>query len=80
MKLDYKVSKIFQEISLFELETLHHLCELERTQMLQSLALAVLKSPTLDICYQAIDQTLLSLKETFSATTHVLKSITIIRF
>ena len=36
-------SSIFQEISLTELETLHHLCELERTQILQSLALAVLK-------------------------------------
>ena len=30
-------------MSLSELETLHHLCELERTQILQSLALAVLK-------------------------------------
>ena len=27
---------------LFELEIFHHLCELERTQILQSLALAVL--------------------------------------
>ena len=35
-------SRIFQETSLSELETLHHLCELERTQILQSLALAVL--------------------------------------
>ena len=32
-------------MSLSELETLHHLCELERTQILQSLALAVLKIP-----------------------------------
>ena len=32
-------------MSLFELETLHHLCELERTQILQSLALAVLNLP-----------------------------------
>ena len=45
MKLDYKVSRIFQEMSLSELETLRHLCELERTQILQSLALAVLKKP-----------------------------------
>ena len=30
-------------MSLSELETLHQLCELERTQILQSLALAVLK-------------------------------------
>ena len=32
-------------MSLLELETLHQLCELERTQILQSLALAVLKIP-----------------------------------
>ena len=45
MKLDYKISRLFQEMSLSELETLHHLCELERTQILKSLALAVLKIP-----------------------------------
>ena len=45
MKLDYSGSRIFQEMSLSELETLHQLCELERTQILQSLALAVLKIP-----------------------------------
>ena len=45
MKLDYTISKIFQETSLIELETLHQLCELERTQLLQSLPLAVLKIP-----------------------------------
>ena len=28
-----------------ELETLHHLCEIQRTQNLQSLVLAVLKIP-----------------------------------
>ena len=32
-------------MSLTELETLHQLCELERTPILQSLALAVLKMP-----------------------------------
>ena len=42
-KLDYTISRIFQEMSLTELETLHQLCGLERTQVLQSLALAVLK-------------------------------------
>ena len=42
MKLDYTISRIFQKVSLSELETLHHLCELERTQILQSLAFAVL--------------------------------------
>ena len=45
LKLDYIISRIFQEMSLSDLETLHHLCELERTQVLQSLALAVLKMP-----------------------------------
>ena len=45
MKLDYTISRIFQEIPLSELETLHQQCELERTQILQSLALAVLKIP-----------------------------------
>ena len=43
MNLDYIISRIFQEMLQSELETLHHLCELERTQILQSLALAVLK-------------------------------------
>ena len=43
MKLDYTISRVFKEISPSELETLHQLCELERTQILQSLALVVLK-------------------------------------
>ena len=45
MKLNYTIVRIFQEMSLSELETLHHLCELELTQILQSLALAVRKIP-----------------------------------
>ena len=45
MKKDFTISRIFQEMSLTELETLHQLCELERTQILQSIALAVLKIP-----------------------------------
>ena len=45
IKLDYTISRIFQEIFLTEIETVHQLCELERTQTLQSLALAVLKIP-----------------------------------
>ena len=45
IKLDYTISRMFQEMSMTELETLHQLCELERTQILQSLALAVLKIP-----------------------------------
>ena len=43
MKFDYTNSRIFQEMSLSELKTLHHLCELNIN--LQSLALAVLKKP-----------------------------------
>ena len=42
MKLEYTISGIFQKMSLSELETLHQLCELDRTQILQSLKLAVL--------------------------------------
>ena len=49
MKLDYTISKIFQEMSLSELETLHQFCELDRTEILQSLSLAVLKIPSLII-------------------------------
>ena len=45
MKLGYTKCGIFQEMALTELETLHQLCELQRTQILQSLALAVLKIP-----------------------------------
>ena len=45
IKLDYTISRVFQEMSLSELETLHHLCEFERTHILQSLALPVLKIP-----------------------------------
>ena len=45
MKLEYTVNRIFQEMSLTELETLNQLSQLERTQILQSLALAVLKIP-----------------------------------
>ena len=45
MKLDYTMIKFFQDLSLSELETLHHLCEPERTQISQSLALAESKLP-----------------------------------
>ena len=34
-KLDYTIKRTFQEMSLSELETLHQLCELEGTQILQ---------------------------------------------
>ena len=62
MRLNYTTSIIFQEISLSELETLHQLCELERTQILQSLALGVLNIQ--DIYYQELDQTSLTMRET----------------
>ena len=45
MKLDYTISRTFQEMSLTQLEKLHQLCKLERTQILQSFALAVLRIP-----------------------------------
>ena len=45
MKLDYTIRRMFQEMSLSQLETLHQLCKLERTQILQSLAIAVSKVP-----------------------------------
>ena len=34
MQLEYNINRIFQEMYLTELETLHQLCELERTQIL----------------------------------------------
>ena len=45
LKLDYTISRVLKEYSRSEQETLHHLCELEVTQILQSLALALLKKP-----------------------------------
>ena len=45
MKLIYTKSRLFQKLSLSELEMLHHLCELGRTQTSQSVALAILKIP-----------------------------------
>ena len=41
--LEFTISRNFQETSLSDFETLHHLCQLERTQILQSLALPVVK-------------------------------------
>ena len=62
MKLNYTGSRIFQEMSLTELETLNQLSELERTQILQSLALAVLKSHCARYLLQEIDQISLNTK------------------
>ena len=74
MKLDYTISRIFQEMVLSELETLHQLCELERTQILQSIALAVLKVPYVGyLLSPEIDQILLIMKEIFYGITLVPK-------
>ena len=56
MKLDYIKSGVFQEMSLTEHETLHHFRELARTHILQSLAVAVLKSFMQNIHCQEPDQ------------------------
>ena len=60
-------------MSLTELERLHQLCELERTQILQSFALAALKIPLKDIYSQVINQILLITKETYYGITLVPK-------
>ena len=65
MKLDYTISRIFQEMSISELETLHQLCELERTQILQSLALAVLKTPYAGYLLSGNRSNFFIMKETF---------------
>ena len=74
MKLDYTISRFFQEMSLSETEKVHHLCELVRTKILQSLALAVLKNPMQDLYYQTIDHISLTTNEKFSVTTRILKT------
>ena len=73
MMLDYTISRIFREMSLSELETLHHLLELERTQILQSLALAVLKILYAGYCFQEIYHFLLITMEIYYGITHVIK-------
>ena len=44
-KIENTRSRIFQGKSFSKLETIQHVCELEQTQVLQLLALAVLKEP-----------------------------------
>ena len=74
ISLDCKISRIFQEMSLSELETLHHLCELERTQILQSLALAVLKIPYARYFLSGIRSNFIDYEENiFHDITHVRK-------
>ena len=77
MKLDYTIGRIFQEMSLPELEILK---ELERTQILQSLALAVLKIIYEDIYYQEMDRILLNTRKHTMILHLYQKSITIICF
>ena len=81
MKLDYTISRIFQEMSLSELETLHQLCELERTQILQSLALAVLKTPYAGYLLSGNRSNFIDYEGNILCITPVpKKSITLIRF
>ena len=35
VKLNYTISRVFQQMLFSELEAIHHLCELERTQIIQ---------------------------------------------
>ena len=68
LKLDYTISGIFQEMSLTELETFHQLCELKRSQVLQLLALAVIKIPYAAY-FLSTDQFLLTTKEKYYGIT-----------
>ena len=74
MKLNFTISRIFQEMSLSELEALHYLCELERTQILQSLAVAVLKLPYAGHLLSGNRSILLNTKEIYCGITHVRKN------
>ena len=78
MKLDYTISRVFQEMSLSELETLHRLCELEKTKILQSLALEVLKLPYAGYLQSGNRTYFLTTKEIYYGITHVRKIVTII--
>ena len=76
MKLDYTISGIFQEISLSELETLHRLCELERTQIIQSLHLQYQNYLMQDIFWsgnRSNCKIVSTMKEVYYVITHVRK-------
>ena len=75
MKLDYTTSRIFQEKFLTELEKLDQLCELERIQILQSLALAVLKIPYAGSLFSGNRSNFIDYKETHYGITLVPKKI-----
>ena len=80
MKLDYTISRIFQEMSLTDLESLHQLCELERTQILQSLAPAVLRITYVGYLLSGNRSILLTTKEIYYGIILVLKKTTFICF
>ena len=63
-------------MSLSALDT--YLCEVERTQILEFLALAVLKYPMQDTFSQAVSQTFLFMKETSFKTIHAVKNLSTI--
>ena len=73
MKLDYTLSKIFQEMSSSELETFHHLCELEREHILQSVALEVLEIPYAGSLLSNNRSIFIDCEGNISCTTRVLK-------
>ena len=75
MKFDYTISRLFSKMWLSELNTtsLHHLCELEIKQLLQSLSLAVKKNPMQDFYSQVTAQFTLSTIKMSIVTVHILK-------
>ena len=73
MKLDYTLSKVFQEMSSSELEALHYLCELECTHILQSLTLEVLKIPYAGSLLSSNRSNFIDCEENISCTTRLLK-------
>ena len=77
MKLNYTKNRIFQEMSLSELETLHHLCELERTQILQFLAVSVFKIPYAGYLLSGNRSNLIDSDGIFFGKTLALKSFTV---
>ena len=75
MKLDYTISWIFQEVSLLELQTFFRLSELKRTQIFESLALAVLKIPYAYTFYPIAAQQLMTRNKTYFGITLAPKSL-----
>ena len=76
MKLDDTISKVFQEMSLSELETPYHFCELELTQILSLQYYS--KNIMHDTSYRVNALISLILKETFAGIILTLKNFTIL--